>query len=44
MASNYKGIIFDNLKGNQQRNSTYKTNFERSQEALEEARKEYQND
>lgn len=44
MASNYKGIIFDNLKDDKPKAFTYKTNFERSQQALEEARKEYQND
>lgn len=41
MASNYKGITFDKLKKEKNYFKPYKTNFERSQEALEKARREF---
>lgn len=46
MASNYKGIIFDKLTKIESHQSTkkYKTNFERSQEALRKAREEFDNE
>lgn len=46
MASNYKGIIFDKLTKSESHQSTkmYKTNFERSQEALRKAREEFNNE
>ncbi|MBS7021150.1 MAG: hypothetical protein KH135_04720 [Firmicutes bacterium] len=46
MASNYKGIIFDKLKKDEVRQSTktYMTNFERSQEALAKARREFESE
>lgn len=43
MASNYKGIIFDKLKQGNNSNG-FKNNYQKSQDALAEARREYEND
>lgn len=44
MASNYKGIVFDSLKKEAKAEERYKSNFERSQEALRKAREEFDNE
>jgi len=44
MASNYKGIVFNSLKKEQKNQERYKSNFEKSQEALRKAREEFDNE
>lgn len=44
MASNYKGIVFDSLKKVSKISERYKSNFEKSQEALRKAREEFDNE
>lgn len=43
MSSNYKGIIWDKLKEQKSSGNQYRSNYERSQEALERARRELDN-
>lgn len=44
MASNYKGIIWDKLKNQTTKSSSYKSNYEISQEALRKAREGFENE
>ena len=44
MASNYKGITWDKLKNQTPKSSSYKSNYEISQEALRKAREEFENE